>query len=264
MLLKICKIGKVIFIPGHKLYDSFDEIYDKVENGIDDNTESFAFVFAIAIFISIMKTFGTGIIAFIFNAWATCVGCFMAVAILKQLCDVARAFNKIIFGLYNCIYCKCERTIKKDEERRRAEEDRLQREEQMRRAQERHQREEEARRAQEKRQREEEARRAQERCQREEESRRAQEKRQREERAKRDRQRRERKASCYESAYDKALKLFGLSEGYNEIELKRKWKELIKTCHPDKNLGNVEEFTRKSQDVNAAYRLLSERFKKTA
>jgi len=52
------------------------------------------------------------------------------------------------------------------------------------------------------------------------------------------------------------LKLFSLSESPTIDELKKKYRELIKTYHPDKHPDDIAESTRMVQQINEAYEIL--------
>lgn len=64
----------------------------------------------------------------------------------------------------------------------------------------------------------------------------------------------------------KALSIFGLKSNYNEAELKKKYRELVKKNHPDYHMNapisEQEEYKRRTQDINEAYEVLKKNLTK--
>ena len=66
--------------------------------------------------------------------------------------------------------------------------------------------------------------------------------------------------------HEKYLKILGLNKGYTEAELKRAYKKIAKSTHPDLFADTVlvEEANAKMQEINEAYEELKKRFLKSS
>ena len=64
------------------------------------------------------------------------------------------------------------------------------------------------------------------------------------------------------SRLEKALKIFSLNNDFNEIKLKKRYKELVKKYHPDLNKNFLNK-DNKIKEINKAYNILLETIKKT-
>lgn len=265
MIKKIQKVIRSILTPCHKIYEALNEFYETLEYSNTHDTLSSIVMLVYGIYFFIHN--GINILSIIVGAFEIAVVWLAVFAIAELLIKSIKYINRLIFGPGNRIYENLDNSIKREEQRKQMEAERRAQEERQRREAEDRKREEERRHR-------EEERRAQEEKRRRDGERRTQEEKHRREEKRNSSNNKNHSSESHNRntcgkpggtmEYNDAIKLFGLNDGFTEIELKKAQRRLLRKYHPDNNPGKEEECTRMTKKINAAYGLLRKTFKKAA